>query len=210
MDMSQTFEQALVALDRVSARKLMLAAVNEDDSLQFISSTVVPALENIGKGWESGKYALAQVYMSGVICEELIDEVLPPADPKRISQPNMAIVVLEDFHVLGERIVYALLRACGYELQDLGAGLHVEDVVARVKADEVKVLLVSVLMLRSALLVGTLVQRFKEENMSVKVIVGGAPFRFDESLWREVGADGMGTNGTEAIAMVAKTLEKMQ
>ena len=37
---------------------------------------VVPALERIGAGWEQGRVALSQVYMSGRICEELVDTLL--------------------------------------------------------------------------------------------------------------------------------------
>ncbi len=38
----------------------------------------------------------------------------------------------------------------------------------------------------------------------VKVIVGGAPFRFDESLWKEVGADATGNDPAEALKIVTK------
>jgi len=207
MDSNENFEKALIALDRVAAREIMLKGTGQEGALNFVTKTVVPALEKIGSGWESGKYALAQVYMSGTICEELVDEVLPPADPDRIKQPEMAIVVLEDFHVLGERIVYSTLRASGYELNDFGHGCHVDDVVEKVKQHGTKILLVSVLMLRSALLVADLVKKLKEQQLDVKVIVGGAPFRFDPELWKEVGADAAGQDGMEARQIVASLME---
>ena len=133
MESTQAFENALLSMDRITAREIVRAGVEDKGALDFVAATVVPALESIGRGWESGSCALAQVYMSGTICEELVDEVLPPADPDRIKQPEMAIVVLEDFHVLGERIVYSTLRASGYELIDFGHGCHVDDVVEKVK-----------------------------------------------------------------------------
>lgn len=202
MDASGRFEQALINLDRVTAREVMMAGVASDGAFPFVSKAVIPALENIGSGWESGKYALAQVFMSGTICEELVDEILPAADPDRIKQPEMAIVVLEDFHVLGERIVYSILRASGYELKEFGHGCKVEDVISKVKQHGTKILLVSVLMLRSALQIKDLVQRLKEEELDVKVIVGGAPFRFDHNLWQEVGADAVGQDGMEARQII--------
>lgn len=204
MDDSLRFEEALIAMDRLAARESMVAGVVQQGAVAFVSKTVVPALENIGRGWESGKYALAQVYMSGTICEELVDEILPPADPNRIKQPEMAIVVLEDFHVLGERIVYSILRASGFELQEFGHGCHVDEVVDMVKQHGTKILLVSVLMLRSALLVADLVKKLKDEQLDVKVVVGGAPFRFDHNLWQEVGADAMGRDGMDARDIITK------
>ena len=35
------------------------------------------ALERIGDGWEEGQLSLSQVYMSGVICEEMIEKYIP-------------------------------------------------------------------------------------------------------------------------------------
>ncbi|ATX82119.1 Methanogenic corrinoid protein MtbC1 [Mariprofundus ferrinatatus] len=209
MEVSLRFEQALADMDRVAAREIMMASANEQGALACVSNIVVPALEKIGLGWESGRYALAQIYMSGTICEELVDEILPPADPNRIKQPEMAIVVLEDFHVLGERIVYSTLRASGYELQEFGHGMHVDAVIEKVKQHGTKILLVSVLMLRSALLVGELVKRLKQEGLDVKVVVGGAPFRFDHNLWKEVGADASGKDGMEARDIISGMLGGM-
>ncbi len=209
METSSKFEESLINLDRVAARKIMMGGIEKGKPLSFVAKTVIPALENIGLGWESGKYALAQVYMSGTICEELVDEILPPADPDRIKQPEMAIVVLEDFHVLGERIVYSILRASGYELQEFGHGCHVDEVIEKVKQQGTKILLISVLMLRSALLIGDLVKKLHDENMDVKVIVGGAPFRFDHELWKEIGADAVGRDGMEAREIIESFMENM-
>ncbi len=55
-------------------------------------------------------------------------------------------------------------------------------------------------MLPSALKIKEL--KDKLENMDVKIIVGGAPFRFDDQLWREVGADAMCKNASEAVSII--------
>jgi len=206
MDIGLKFEQALLSLDRVAAREIVLDGAKSMGAIEFVNEVAVPVLVKIGHGWEEGTYALAQIYMSGSICEEMIDLIMPPADPDRIKQPEMAIVVLEDFHVLGERIVYSVLRASGYELQEFGHGCKVEDVIEKVKQHGTKILLVSVLMLRSALLISDLVKRLREEGLDVKVIVGGAPFRFDHKLWQEVGADAMGMDGMEARDIITKII----
>jgi hypothetical protein len=33
-------------------------------------------------------------------------------------------------------------------------------------------------------------------------VVGGAPFRFDDQLWREVGADAMGLSASDALKIL--------
>ena len=115
----------------------------------------------------------------------------------------MAIAVLEDYHLLGLRIVYSALRASGFSLLNYGR-IDVEPLVARVRADDIRILLISTLMLPSALRVKDLKARLAAEGCSPRLIVGGAPFRFDDRLWQEVGADAVGATAAEAVAAVIR------
>jgi methanogenic corrinoid protein MtbC1 len=72
----------------------------------------------------------------------------------------------------------------------------------RAVEDGVEVLLVSTLMLPSALRVGVLRSELLRLGSTAKIVVGGAPFRLDERLWREVGADAAGRSAADAVAIV--------
>ncbi len=202
------FERALLAIDRTTAERIISEFKNDPDRMQIISELVTNALENIGNAWEEGKVALSQVYMSGIICEELIDKLFSSFGNKQINNPVIAIAVFEDFHVLGKRIIYSTLRAGGFNIIDLGNGLSAETLVKEVKEKSIKILLLSVLMLPSAL-------RIKQLNklltgIDVKVIVGGAPFRFDDRLWIEVGADATGKDPSETLKIVTKLVGEIK
>ncbi len=56
----------------------------------------------------------------------------------------MAIAVLDDYHLLGKRMVYSVLRASGYELTDYGT-VDGDALVGHVVRDGIVVLLISVL-----------------------------------------------------------------
>ncbi|MBD3176367.1 MAG: cobalamin-binding protein [Armatimonadia bacterium] len=189
-------------MDRVRASECMKSAVNGGPPLQGVETLVVPALDRIGEMWAEGGVALSQVYMSGRICEELVDQILPPASPSRKRQPRMAIAVLEDQHLLGKRIVYAILRASGYELEDYGA-VELDTLVTRALDDDIELLLVSTLMLPAALRVADLVSALKEAGSDCRVVVGGAPFTLTEDLWKDVGAYAMGATATDAIELAS-------
>jgi methanogenic corrinoid protein MtbC1 len=197
------FEQALLSVDRLGARHILTASRGGQTPLQLVESLVLPALERIGEGWEQGQIALSQVYMSGRVCEELVDSILPPDSSIRGNQPRMAIAVLEDYHLLGKRIVYSALRASGFELLDYGR-VDVDGLVRQVREDEIQILLISTLMLPSALRVRDLRSRLDESGLDVKIVVGGAPFRFDDQLWLEVGANAAGRNASEAMNIVTR------
>jgi methanogenic corrinoid protein MtbC1 len=203
------FRGALESLDRVEAEHIFQQALTRMTPIHAVEQVVVPALEQVGMAWEDGGVALSQVYMSGRFCEELVDKSLPPSDPDRKHQPRSAIVVLSDYHMLGKRIVYSVLRASGFELFDYGR-MDVDELVERVLADKIRVLLISVLILPSALKVREVCARLKAANSEVKVVVGGAPFLFDDQMWREVGADAMGRSASDAVDIVKKLMGEMQ
>lgn len=197
------FEQNLLGIDRVGARRVATDLLKDLSPLRVVEQLIVPALERIGNSWEQGRVALSQVYMSGRICEELVDSLLPPEDPNRVHQPGIAIVVLEDYHLLGKRIVLSVLRSKGIHVKDYGT-LGVAESVSRVLEDNIEILLISTLMLPSALHVKEVIDRLKKNprGAKIKVVVGGAPFRFDEELWKEVGADAMGKTAADALKII--------
>lgn len=202
---SVELEHALLSLDQDAAIQIINNALTRCSPDEIAAKLITSTLSKIGDSWEAGDLSLSQVYMSGVICEKLIDTILPPKSPVRKNQPRMAIAVLEDFHLLGKRIIYSTLRASGFELEDLGGGLSIERLIEIVKKKNIRILLLSVLMLPSALRIKELKDQLKED---VIIIVGGAPFRFDEKLWKEVGADYYGQDSSEALDIVNKIMEK--
>lgn len=201
--------EALLAVDRVRAVRIVKDSSTPGSPVACVETLIVPALEEIGRRWEDGTVALSQVYMSGRICEEIVDTMLPPGDPKRINQPQMAIAVFEDHHTLGKRIVVSVLRAGGYELMDYGHGINAEDLVKQVTRDRIRILLISTLMLPAAVRAKEAIAQIKKDLPTTKVIVGGAPFNFDPSLWQEVGADAMGRTATETLEIVNRFAREM-
>jgi trimethylamine corrinoid protein len=201
-ELHHAFEQALLAVDRAAAQRLFEQAASGPDPLRVAVRLVSGSLERIGAGWERGTVALSQVYMGGRICEDLVERLLPPSDPQRTKQPRLGIAVFEDHHVLGSRIMSSTLRAAGYELTDYGHGIGARELAQRAIADGIEVLLVSTLMLASALRIRELSALLRGAGSRLKLVVGGAPFLFDEQLWREVGADAVGRCATDAPRLV--------
>ncbi|MBN2273712.1 MAG: cobalamin-dependent protein [Bacteroidales bacterium] len=197
-------ERALISLDRDMAQQIINKAASTGSPVEIAGELISRSLKSIGDKWEKGTLSLSQVYISGLICEQIIDTILPPSSPVRKNQPKMAIAVFEDYHLLGKRIIYSVLRASGFELIDLGGGQDVTSLCEIIEKKKIKILLLSVLMLPSALRIKKLKEKLA--GSGIKIIVGGAPFRFDEELWKEVGADAYGKDSSEAIDLVTKLM----
>lgn len=204
----ERFEKALIGVDRVVAAELLGAAIEQAGLDQVITSLVVPALEHIGEEWVNGRASLSDVYMSSRIAEELIKASAPHASARREHQPKIAICALLDYHMLGKKLVQLVLKSAGYEVRDLGHGVSVEEAVERLKEANVDVLLISTLMLPSALKVKELREALRSAGLSPTIVVGGAPFRFDAALWKEVGADYMGTSASDALQILDAITEE--
>jgi len=202
---SEKFEAAILAMDRIGAKQVLEDACQTMLPLDVTQDVVAQALERIGEAWTEGRIALSQIYMSGRICEQLIDDLLPPASAERINQPKMAIATLQDYHMLGKIIVYSQLRSAGYEVADYGR-MEIQPLVDRVVKEQIETLLISTLMYASALNVKEVILRLKTVSPHTKVIVGGAPFIMDTHLWQSVGAYAMGANAGSAAQIIAQIL----
>ena len=205
-EQADTLQAALLAVDRGLARKVFMAGVNASGPVVFMENVVMTVMDRIGERWEAGELSLSQVYMAGRICEELSLSVLPETHADRRSDPSVALGVFEDRHLLGKQLVHSVLRNGGCKVQDLGR-VTLHDVLSTVRTGTVEVLLLSCLMLSSALRIERLCATIHAENLPVKVIVGGAPFRFDGNLWREVGADAMGRTASQALTLIGAVVE---
>ncbi len=190
-------KDALIALDRSRVNDILRRGSSHVGALQTLEGVIGPALDSMGADWEAGTLSLSQIYMAGKISEEATLALLPENSPIRKNDPLIALTVFEDRHMLGKRMVHASLRNDGYAVLDWGVtGLG--DLIQKLRTEKVDLLFVSCLMLSSALRLGKLKDAMQAEGMRTRLVVGGAPFRFDPLLWKEVGADAMGARASDA------------
>jgi len=197
----EDFKFALILMDRLACEKIVDEYIKFYSSLDIAENLITPVMEELGSDWEKGNVSLSQIYMTSRICEYLIDRILPPENPARKTDLRIAITILEDYHILGKRIVSSMLRAGGFNIYDYGT-TSVDDLFHLVQKDNIEIVLISTLMLSSALKVKDFSKKLKTIRGEVKIFVGGAPFRFDRLLWKEVGASGMGVNASDAVNLI--------
>ena len=205
MPPSRQAEQALLDVD-ITALRAVLAQVPQDAGLDLFESVLTPALESIGRGWEAGELALAQVYMASRLVERLIEEDLSSQAPLRPSHPRVAMAVLEDYHLLGKRLVLASTRLAGWAVADWGVATDPVELARRAHQEQLSILMVSTLMERSARRVAQVVETLRDLGATTRVVVGGAPFRLDPSLCTQVGAAGTAATASAVPALLAGLL----
>ncbi len=202
-------EIILLSVDRVKLKDLFLNLIKIYTREQIINELIAPSLTKIGKMWENGDVALSQIYMSGKLCEEIVIDLFPIYSGTLKKTPKIGLTVLEDYHALGMQIIGMYLQAIGVEYIAYELGITSEELERKVIEDRIEILLISTLMLRSALKIELLIRNFRKNKKEILVIVGGAPFFLDKNLWKKVGADAMSSNAFEVIPLIKK-LKKVE
>lgn len=206
--LQQAYRSALLGIDKARAEEVLREALAVFATpLEVAEFCLAPVLEQMGVAWENGQLALSQIYMASRISEELVERILPPTRELRGDAPKIALALLEDHHMLGKRLVQSALRLAGIPVLDWQR-VTVEELVARAVRERPDLILISTLMLRAALHVRDVRKGMDRAGLAIPIYVGGAPFRLDPLLWREVGASAMGANSTEAIRLVSDFLER--
>lgn len=200
-------ENALLKIDKITAESIIQSKLldKQVDVFKVIDLIISPALESIGYKWEHGDIALSQEYMASKITEEIINEILPLDNPLRTSKPNIGITTLEDQHILGKQILKSLLSSKGFNLTDYGS-IPIEKIKEKIKSDNIEVLFISTLMLNQALTIKEVTEFIELEKINTKVIVGGAPFLFDDKLWVEVNATAMAKTAVGGMHIIQEMM----
>jgi len=204
------FKEALLQSNKLKVRQILDDSLTRRHLYDVFEDLIVPSMETIGDEWVNGDISLIQVYMSGRICEEIIDEKVGVIEASNIDHPKMAITILQDYHMLGKRIVCSIFKSCGLHLIDYGGGMTIDALLHKIKEDKIEILLISALMLNTALKVKDLRKRLDEENINIKILVGGAPFRLDKNLWKEVGADFMAVTAGDGLKIILNQFKEVE
>lgn len=184
-----------------SAYSMTAEHLKDTIPMDIINNEIVPALDIVGKGYESGKLFLPQLMMSAETVKQsfaAIKEFLNNSGEKTISKGTIIMATVKgDIHDIGKNIVTALLENYGYEVIDLGKDVDPEIIVKTVKEKNVKLVGLSALMTTTVASMEQTIKTLRAEGCDCKVMVGGAVLNQDYADM--IGAD---FYGKDALASV--------
>ena len=158
--------------------------------LDIIASDIVPALEVVGKGFESGKMFLPQLLMAAEAAGAAFDVVraaMPPQAAGAVKGPIVMATVKGDIHDIGKNICRALLENYGFKVIDLGRDVPPETVVAAAKREKARLVGLSALMTTTVGAMEDTIKMVHDEVPGCQVTVGGAVLTADYAA--KIGAD---------------------
>lgn len=185
-----------------------------EEPVNVINNCIVPALDNVGKDFESGKKFLPQLLLSAETVSNSfgkIKETLAATGAKEESKGTIAIAtVYGDIHDIGKNIVKAMLENYGYTVIDLGKNVPVQTVVETVIENKIRLLGLSALMTTTVVNMEETIKQLrsalKEANQSCRVMVGGAVLTADYA--KKIGADFYAKDAMESVAIAKEVFCK--
>ena len=173
--------------DAAAAAKAALASGRAP--LDVIGDGIVPALEEVGRGFESGKVFLPQLLMAAEAAGAAFEVVRAamPADAAAAKGPIVVATVKGDIHDIGKNICRALLENYGFKVIDLGRDVAPEAVVAAAKREGARLVGLSALMTTTVGAMEETVKLVHAELPNCRVAVGGAVLTADYAA--KIGAD---------------------
>jgi len=214
----KAYNEAVFETDKEAAFAVVYAAMAEGLSAEdIVFKVVIPAIEemmaNITRDLDAN---LAQHFMTAQIAAEVTEKML-----EKFQQPPEMIgrVVIGtaagDLHSLSKRIVMGCLKALMVDVVDLGVNVPPERFVDEALAREAQIIAVSAMMVHTATgengarrVRQILRERGLEDRF--RLVVGGAPYRFDNELYESVGADGWAADGLSAGKMIVDMIRAMK
>lgn len=211
-----SYNEALFDTDGNRALEVVRRAVAQGTTPEDVLFRVVlPAMDHMVRCVSENLEAnLAQHFLTARIAEAVTAELLPKFSRRPAVAGRVVIGTAQgDLHTLGKRIVVGCLRARMLDVTDLGVNVTAERFVGEAIAHEADVIGISALMVHTATgpngccrVRQILGERGLEER--VKIIVGGAPFRFDPELYRSVGADDWAEDAASAGRVVERLIAR--
>jgi len=204
---SSNLLESLMDCDRFKARIVLDEAAKSLGTEKVFSDVIPRALNSLGERWAKGEAALTQIYAASRIIEEAMDRLSP--NLQTTSQLKCKVVIgALDYHGLGKNIITKFLRASGVEVIDLGTSISPERLAEAAIRNKADAILVSALMLHACLRTERIKRILDSQGLKIPIMVGGAPFNFDSTLWRKVGADAKGRNACETFKELTELLKK--
>ncbi len=196
----------------LSGRKMEIpglteALLAEKAPLEVINGEIVPALDEVGARYESGKLFLPQLMRSAEAVKEAFDVINRHLPEGAGNKGTILLATVKgDVHDIGKNIVKMLLENYGYRIVDLGRDVSPEDVVAAQLRENAPLVGLSSLMTTTAQNIAATIHALKEAGCTCKVMVGGAVVT--QEFADQIGADFYGKDAMESARYAATVFDR--
>ena len=176
---------------KAEARAAAGEALAHTEPLDLVNQVLIPALDQVGDGFEKGTIFLPQLLQSASAAQaafEVVKAAIAASGKQGGSQGRIVIATVKgDVHDIGKNIVRVILENYGYDVVDLGRDVPPEAVVQAVRETGAPLVGLSALMTTTVPSMQATIKALHDAALPCRVMVGGAVLTPDFA--RQIGAD---------------------
>jgi len=181
--------------------------LKEKTPLEIIDSEIIPALDEVGVAYESGKVYLPGLLMSADASKSAFECIKQAMPTSKASKGTFVVATVKgDIHDIGKNIVKLLLENYGFNVIDLGKDVKPELVVEAVKENKAKMCGLSALMTTTVQSMEETIKLLKKETPWCKIAVGGAVMTKEYA--EKIGADKYCKDAMETVRYAEEIMAK--
>lgn len=203
---SQDLKSAIIKGLKDKTAAITAELLRTEKPLDIVNGSIVPALNEVGDGFEKKTMFLPQLLMSAdaatrafaVIKNSMAEAGIKPDDTKRI----VLATVKGDIHDIGKNILKVLLENYGFTVIDLGKDVPPEKVVDAAGTHSAGLVGLSALMTTTVPAMKETVGLVHKELPGVPVMVGGAVLT--QEYADMIGADYYGKDAMASVKIAQK------
>ncbi|MCL2864582.1 MAG: homocysteine S-methyltransferase family protein [Lachnospiraceae bacterium] len=173
-----TLKMAIEKGFREEAEGLTKVLCQTQKPLEIINTHLIPALDFVGKGFETGSIFLPQLLMSAEAAKRafaVLKEVFQDEENTDGSKEKIILATVHgDIHDIGKNIVKVLLENYGFEIIDLGKDVPPEEIVSAAIAHSTQLVGLSALMTTTVVNMEETIRQLRQKVPTCKIMVGGA------------------------------------
>jgi 5-methyltetrahydrofolate--homocysteine methyltransferase len=171
------------------------------EPLSLVEEDLIPALSEVGAGFETGKLFLPQLLMSAEAAKAAflkLKEKLAAIGQTTKARGRIILATVEgDIHDIGKNIVKVLLENYGFDIIDLGRDVNAEIIVETAVREDIRLIGLSALMTTTVPGMEKTIRLLREKKPGTYVMVGGAILT--EEYAKQIGADFYGKDAMASV-----------
>jgi len=178
---------------------------NGTEASVILNTMLLPAINEVGRLFDIGKYFLPQLIASAEAMKLSIEYIEPylAVGEEQKEMPTVVIATVSgDIHDIGKNLVAMMMKNYGFHVIDLGKDVPCEVIIENAKENNAAVIALSALMTTTMQEMKHVIKCAKEQGVTSKFMIGGAVIT--EEYAEEVGADGYARDAAEAVKVVLK------
>lgn len=203
---TMTLQSAIERGLKEEASSITAELAEQKDALDIINEELIPALNNVGEGFEKGTVFLPQLLMSAESAKSAFAVLKERMDQSGEVQEKKGKVILAtvkgDIHDIGKNIVKVLLENYSFDVIDLGKDVPPEKVVETVLEQDVHLVGLSALMTTTVVSMEETIRQLRAKAPDCLVMVGGAVLNQDYADM--IGADFYGKDAMQSVHYAQK------